>query len=162
MADQQDDQQDGTVRFLDALRAAEAAAAEVLEAWITVCALDGLRGGLRAIAEREAGHAELLAERLREMGAPCVATLDPAVRDAALERFGSSAVSDEQKLADVLARYPEDAAVTRPITAVLAGLHDDPETRELLRLVAEGENATVVWLRAYHAGLAGRRGQARS
>jgi hypothetical protein len=147
---------DGVVRFLDALRAAEAAAVEVLEAWIAVCALDGLRGGLRVIAEREAGHAELLAERLREMGAPCSATLDDAVRAAALARFGSSAVSDEQKLADVLARYPDDSAVGRPIAAVLDALGEDPETRELLRLVAEGENATVAWLRAYHAGLAGR------
>jgi len=32
-------------------------------------------------------------------------------------------------------------------------LHHDPETREILRLVAEGEAATVAWLRAYHAGL---------
>src|SRR6266516_2573164 len=52
------------IRFLDDLRAAEAASAEVLAAWIAVCALDGLRGGLRVIAEREAAHAELLAERL--------------------------------------------------------------------------------------------------
>ena len=150
---------DGVIRFLDALRAAEAAAAEVLEAWIAVCALDGLRGGLRAIAQREAGHAELLAERLREMGAPCAASLDETTRARALERFGSTAVSDEEKLTEVLARYPDDRSITEPIASMLESLDGDPETRELLILVAEGEHATVGWLRAYHAGLAQRHGR---
>jgi len=145
------------VRFLDDLRAAEAAAAEVLMAWIAVCALDGLRGGLRAIAEREASHAELLAERLRELGAPSNARLDPPVRAAALTRFGSPVVPDEEKLGLLLTRYPDDAAATRAISGVLERLDEDLETRELLRLVAEGESATLAWLRAYHAGLAVRR-----
>ena len=149
-------ERDWVVRFLDDLRAAETAAAEVLDAWIAVCRLDGLRGGLRAIAERETGHAELLAERLREMGAPCTAMLNEAVRTSALTRFGSNDVSDEEKLAQVLARYPDDHAATRPITGILERLDHDLETREILRLVAEGEGATVAWLRAYHAGLAQR------
>ncbi|TMB20018.1 MAG: hypothetical protein E6J59_09875 [Deltaproteobacteria bacterium] len=141
------------IRFLDDLRAAEAASAEVLAAWIAVCALDGLRGGLRVIAEREAAHAELLAERLGEMGVRPSAQLAEPVRAAAVERFGSAQVSDEQKLALFLARYPDDAAATRPIADVLERLDQDLETREILRLVAEGETATVAWLRAYHAGL---------
>ncbi len=141
------------IRFLDDLRAAEAASAEVLAAWIAVCALDGLRGGLRVIAEREAAHAELLAERLGEMGAAPSAALAEPVRAAAIERFGSAALPDEQKLATLLARYPEDTSATRPITDVLDHLDDDLETREILRLVAEGETATIAWLRAYHAGL---------
>jgi hypothetical protein len=140
-------------RFLDDLRAAEAAAAEVLGAWIAVCRLDGLRGGLRAIAEREAAHAELLAERLREIGAPCGAILAEPVRARALARFGSGSVPDEEKLALVVARYPDDASATRPITAIVEQLDHDVETREMLRLVAEGEGATVAWLRAYHKGL---------
>jgi DNA-binding ferritin-like protein len=137
------------VRFLDDLRAAEAASTEVVLAWVQVCLHDGLRGGLRTIAEREATHAELLAERLRELGAPCSAALAEPVRTAALARFGSAEVSDDEKLALVLARYPDEAAVTRPITEVLEQLDHDLETRELLRLVAEGEGATLAWLRAY-------------
>src|SRR5438876_847294 len=81
------------------------------------------------------------------------APLGEPVRRAELERFGSERVSDEQKLATLLARYPDDTSATRPITDVLDRLHHDPETREILRLVAEGEAATVAWLRAYHAGL---------
>jgi len=147
-------ERDWVIRFLDDLRAAEAAAAEVLAAWIAVCRLDGLRGGLRAIAERESAHAELLTDRLREMGAPCTAVLDEDVRSAALTRFGSERVSDEEKLAAVLSRYPDDASATRPIVTMVDQLDHDLETREILRLVAEGETATVAWLRAYHAGLA--------
>jgi len=151
-----DVERDWVIRFLDDLRAAEAAAAEVLGAWIAVCRLDGLRGGLRAIAEREAAHAELLAERLREMGAPCSATLDEGVRSEALSRFGAAGVPDEDKLAAVLLRYPDDASASRPIAAIVEQLDNDLETREILRLVADGELATVAWLRAYHAGLARR------
>jgi hypothetical protein len=150
------------VRFLDALRAAEAASARVIEAWISVCAMEGLRGGLRAIAEREAGHAELIEERLRELGEPCTAAVREPVLGAALERFGSSSVTDEEKLSLFLARYPDDAAATRPFMAMIENLRDDTATRELLHLVADGELATLSWLRAYHGGLArpsGRRAQ---
>jgi acetyl esterase/lipase len=148
-----DVEREWVARFLDDLRAAEAAAADVLAAWIAVCRLDGLRGGLRAIAEREAAHAELLAERLREIGVPCTATLDDGVREHALARFGSDTIGDEEKLRLVLARYPSDESATRSIDRIVDDLSHDLETREILRLVAQGEAATVAWLRAYHAGL---------
>lgn len=141
------------LRFLDNLRAAETASRDVLAAWIAVCALDGLRGGLRAIAEREAGHATLLADRVRELGGVCTAEVAEPVRTAAMARFGSPAVSDEEKLGLVVARYPDDGAATRPIGRILAELAEDPETHELLRLVADGEAATIAWLRAYHTAL---------
>ena len=143
------------LRFLDALRAAEAAGAAVVDAWVAVCPLPSLRGGLRTIAEREAGHAALLEERLRELGGTCDAAVPEAMRVAAVARFGSPEVSDEEKLGLVLARYPEEGSVRRPIAHVLELLDPDLETRELLRLVAEGEGATVAWLRAYHASLRG-------
>ena len=143
------------LRFLDSLRAAEAAGAAVVDAWVAVCPLPSLRGGLRTIAEREAGHAALLEERLRELGGTCDAVVPDAMRGAAVGRFGSPAVADEEKLALVLARYPEETTVRRPIVHVLDQLDPDLETRELLRLVAEGEGATVAWLRAYHASLGG-------
>src|SRR5206468_1791245 len=99
------------LRFLDALRAAEAAGAAVVDAWVAVCPLPSLRGGLRTIAEREAGHAALLEERLRELGGTCDAAVPDAMRAAAVARFGSSEVPDEEKLGLVLARYPEEGSV---------------------------------------------------
>ena len=60
----------------------------MLNAWVGVCRLDELRGGLRAIAEREAVHAGLLAGRLRELGAPCTAAVNELLRAGAVSRFG--------------------------------------------------------------------------
>ena len=148
-----EDGPEAVLRFLDDLRAAETAGAEVLAAWIAVCGLDGLRGGLRAIGEREAAHAELLEERVHELGGTCTAAVAEAVRAAALACFGSPAMADEEKLALLLGRYPDDTAAARPILAVCGELAGDPETQELLRLIAEGEGATVAWLRAYQSGL---------
>jgi hypothetical protein len=147
--------EDAVIRFLDDLRAAESAAVEVFEAWVDTCQLAGLRGALRTIAAREATHAELLDARLAELGVTPTATIDAAVRAAAVSRFASAAVSDEEKLALFLVRYPDDRAAARPFDVVLADLGaGDPETRELLGLVADAEVATVAWLRAYLAGLA--------
>src|SRR5207249_11995572 len=83
------------LRFLDSLRAAEAAGAAVVDAWVAVCPLPSLRGGLRTIAEREAGHAALLEERLRELGGTCDAVVPDAVRGGAGGRFGAAAVAGD-------------------------------------------------------------------
>jgi hypothetical protein len=141
------------IRFLDDLRAAETAGAAVFEVWIKSCARDGLRGGLRTIAEREAGNATLLAARVAELGGACEASVSEALRSAALGRIGSRDVPDDEKLGIVLAHYADDWSVTRPITRAIEQLDADLETRELLRLIAEGEHATVAWLRAYQASL---------
>ena len=145
-----DSERELAVRFIDDIRAAEAAGVEVLDAWISVCAFEGLRGGLRVIAEREAGHATLLAGRLQDLGAPRDAALPGNIRAAALSRFGSPEVSDREKLAILITRYPTDGSVTGSIDTVCAQLHDDVETRELLRMIADGDRATVTWLRGYH------------
>jgi hypothetical protein len=145
-----------TLAFLDALRAAEAASAEVFGAWRLACTLAGLRGGLETIAEREATHAALLAERVLELGGAPRARVDDVALAAARERFGSPAVSDDEKLGFVAARYADDAAVAAPIEAVLDELEGDGETRELLRLLIAGESATFAWLRAYHRAIAER------
>ncbi|MCW5888954.1 MAG: hypothetical protein KIT14_00225 [bacterium] len=141
--------------FCDALRAAEAASAEVVEAWVAVCRADGLRGGLRAIAARERVHAALLTERLAELGGTPRMQVPEASRAAALARWGVADVADESKLDGMLARYPTDDVVARPLGAVAAALAGDAETRELLRLLAAAEVSTVAWLRAYRGGLGG-------
>jgi hypothetical protein len=120
-----------------------------------------LRGGLAAIAGREATHARVLGERVRALGSVPSAILPDALRAAAIERFGARGVPDELKLGLLLARYPDDAAATAPIAAALGTLDDDPETRELLRLIADGEAATIAWLRGQHTALERRAGISR-
>ncbi len=91
---------------------------------------------------------------MRELGGQAAAAVSERALAAALARFGDAGGSDEEKLRLVLARYPEERSPTHALDAVVAELHHDPETRELLRLIAYGEAATIGWLRAYHAGLA--------
>jgi hypothetical protein len=148
--------QPDTLRVLDAYRAAEAAAAEVTTAWRLACALPGLSGGLETIAEREATHARLLAERLAELGGAPRARLDDAVLAAALSRFAARDVADEEKLSAVLARYPGDDDAGAPLEDLARRLDDDPETREMLRLLAVGEAATIAWLRSYRDAMVAR------
>jgi hypothetical protein len=143
------------LRFLDAYRAAEAAGAGVAAAWRDAAALPGLRGGLDTVVEREATHAALLAERLRELGGVEECALGDATLRAAYARFASADVSDEEKLAAVLARVPNEDAAAHPILDVAAGLEVDPETREMLRMIAGGEAATFAWLRSYRSAIAG-------
>ena len=142
--------------FLDALRAAESANAEVFGAWRVACTLPGLRGGLDTIAEREATHAALAAERLHELGGTARARVDETRVAEAHERFGTADTSDELKLAFVAARYPDDPAVTSPLHAALETFGDDLETREMVRLIAAGEAATFAWLRSYHRAITAR------
>jgi hypothetical protein len=138
---------------LDALGVAEAASSTVLDAWATSCRVPTLRGGLRGLAAREATHSRLCAERLGTLGATPRAQLSPACREAALAFFGGDGVSDHDKLDVLLARYPGDEDVAVPMTAVADVLSSDLETRELLRMIAAAEVATVAWLRAQRAGL---------
>ncbi len=139
---------------LDALAAAESASAAVLDVWAARCGLPGLRGGLRTLAAREATHGRLCAERLAVLGVEPRARLSARCQEAAVTYFGHATVADEDKLATVLARYPVDDAAGAPVLAMAERLAADPETRELLRLVAAAEVVTVAWLRSYHAALA--------
>jgi hypothetical protein len=142
------------LRFLDAYRAAEVAGAEVIGCWRAVCGFGGLRGGLDTILEREAVHAEILDERIRELGGAPRARVADAVLAEAQARFASPDVSDEEKLAQVIARYPTDETATAPLEDAMAELEADPETHEILRLVAAGEAATFAWLRSYRRAVA--------
>ena len=144
------------LHFLDAFRAAETAGAEVIAAWRLACGLPGLCGGLETLAEREATHAALLTARLHELGGEMHARVPDAVIEAARDRFGSPAVSDEEKLALVARRYPGDGDAARPLQMAMATPGIDPETHAMLRLMAAGETATIGWLRAYHRAIGGR------
>jgi len=137
------------VAFVDALRAAEDASADVFAAWAAASPADGLRGGLAAIAARERRHATLLGERLVELGAQPVAALADGVRDGAVRRFGAADVGDHVKLTRLLER-PHAA----PVQAVANALGSDDETRAMLELIEDTEHASFAWLRAYHAGMA--------
>ena len=143
------EERDTVVETIDALHAAATAAAEVFSAWLGICGLASLRGGLRTAAAREEVHARVLAERLRELGTAPRLLLDQEVRAAAVDVYSSSQVSDARKIGFVLTRYPDPAAVVRVFGWPPEVIREDRETREMLRFVGAGEMDTVAWLRAY-------------
>ena len=145
------------VAFLDAFRAAELASADVFAAWADVTPLAGLRGSLRVVAAREAAHATLCDERLRELGATPRAALAAGARAAACARFADPARPDGDKLVAFLGRFAGPDAAAAPITALAESLADDLETATLLELVAAAERTTVRALTVWRLSLAGRR-----
>lgn len=136
------------LHFLDELRAAETFGAIALGLWAEVTRDPGLRGGLRAISEREAMHGRVLGERLRALGGIPVATLPAEMRDAARARLGSPIVADAEKLRELIHHLPSIARATAPIREVLEQIEEDRETRALLESIVEDETATARWLLA--------------
>src|SRR5580658_1380175 len=56
------------ISFLDKVRVGEAGGGEAFSAWAKVCTTDCIRTGLRVVAEREAYHSRVFADRLHELG----------------------------------------------------------------------------------------------
>src|SRR5512139_1438917 len=78
--------------IMDEFRAAESFGVESLRVWLGACRIPMLRGGLRTIAEREAWHARVLAERIAEIGGKCEAEYPGPVRETALARLAATDV----------------------------------------------------------------------
>src|SRR5262245_56259450 len=92
------------VKFVDQFRAGEALGAEVFGVWAAATPDEVLRGGLRVVQLREAGHARLLKERLKELGgSPQFRYPEDALSH---EFYGSREKSDPEKLRAFLALVP--------------------------------------------------------
>jgi hypothetical protein len=135
-------------RFLDDFRAAEVAGATVVAVWAAIAQDPVVRGGLRAIADRERRHGDLLAERLREIGGECRAALDPGLAEAAHERLASRTLSDAEKLTSLVACHADIDTALRPLRAVIARIEADQETKALLSAIVDEEVMTLRWIAA--------------
>jgi bacterioferritin (cytochrome b1) len=139
--------------LLDGYRAAEASGAETIAAWAEASPDPRLAGALRVVAAREAAHAAVLERRVRELGhEPC------ARIPSWLERYNEALLAenacDEERLTAVVGRFPDIQAALAPLRERIDSLDDDPLTRELLRAIAEDEEATLRWM---HTALAERK-----
>lgn len=134
------------IRFLDEYRANEALGAESLEAWVEVCEVPCLRGGLRTIQGREAMHAALLEARVEELGGQVTAETPKDLRKAVIKAAGSEKKSDYEKLSEFLAQFPDVDVALKPIYEMADRLEGDEETRSLLRTIAQDERATLEFL----------------
>ncbi len=138
-------ERDMIVHFLDEFRAGEAFGGVIFSLWTEVAQDPAIRGGLRAVCEREAMHGRVLAARLSEIGAQPTATLPESFRDSARARLGSPQVSDVDKIADFLKQIPDADAAVAPIREVISQIEDDLETCALLACILEDELATIRW-----------------
>ena len=92
--------------LLDAYRCVEGFAARYLGAWKAVAQDPRVKGGLRTVCGREQLHADLLEERLRELGGTPQCEVPPE-RLADLQYYGAATVSDTEKLSKVASRLAE-------------------------------------------------------
>jgi DNA-binding ferritin-like protein len=139
---------DRVIAFLDEFRAGEALGESSLGAWIHVCRDSTLRGGLRVVQAREASHARLLAERIKELGGALHFEIPDATYEQVMTRSASSETCDAEKVAAFVARFPDPERAVAPIHAVADTLDDDPETQSLLRTIADDERATLAYFYA--------------
>jgi hypothetical protein len=133
------------VSFLDKVRAGEAGGGEAFAAWAEVCKTDCIRTGIRIIAEREAYHSRVFAQRVTELGGEHRANRTEAGRKS-IAYFGNPSIPDNEKLLRFTSDVgkPEDAI--KPICDFAALLKEDLSTKEALRLFAEDELSTAKWL----------------
>ncbi len=136
-----------TVAFLDEYRAAESFGATWLGAWADVSDTACVRGGLRTVVQREAMHAQLLEERIKELGGSCSAEVPKAERDELLETYGGTACSDVEKIASLVERFGDVDAVLKPLTDFTDRLDGDPETQYLMRTILQDERSSVQFLK---------------
>jgi hypothetical protein len=133
------------VSFLDKVRAGEANGGEAFAAWAEVCTTDCIRTGIRIVAEREAYHSRVFAQRLAELGGEARAMITDDGRKYTAY-LGNPSIPDNEKLLSFTKRVgkPEDAI--KPICEFAALLKEDLSTKEALRLFAEDELSTAKWL----------------
>ncbi len=133
------------VSFLDKVRAGEANGGEAFAAWAEVCTTDCVRTGIRMVAEREAYHSRIFAQRLAELGGePRATTTEDGRKFTAY--LGNPSIPDNEKLLNFTKRVgtPEDAI--KPICEFAELLKEDLSTKEALRLFAEDELSTAKWI----------------
>jgi rubrerythrin len=145
-------EREAIVSFLDRGHAAEANGALTFGNWAKVCTTDCIRSGLRMIAEREAYHARIFENRLRELGGEARAEASAAsvkIRECASD----PKMTDNAKLLEFDAVLSNPEELIRPIFEFADQIKEDMETKEALKLFAEDELSSAKWLKYACAAL---------
>lgn len=140
---------------LDRYRAAEASGAETLTQWSRLSGDNALSGGLRTIAAREAYHAELLACRVRELGAEPRAEI-PSWLSEYNSRMSDPAATDVERLEAIVQQFPDIESALTPLAQTIDSIDEDPLTRELLRTIEQDERASLEWFHSAYTARAAR------
>jgi hypothetical protein len=144
-------ERDAIVAYLTRVRGGEAAGADGLAKWASVCKTDCMRSGLRTIAEREAYHVRVIEAKLRDLGAPCEPTKN-AEMDKFINMQSDPNVTDLDKLGRIASSFSNAEEVVKPIYDFVELIKEDLDAKEMLALWAEDEYSSIKWfLHAYTA-----------
>jgi hypothetical protein len=132
--------------FLDEYRCAENFASEYLNCWSEVSDQACVKGGLRVIQQREAYHAKLLEERLRELGGAPQCTVPTEQRKKEMDLYASKEKKDVEKLQYVANQITDLPKALKFITDVIDQIQEDQQSKELLRSLVQDEFSSGQWL----------------
>jgi hypothetical protein len=138
-------EREALLAFFDELHATQMDAAVAFAKWAAVCRTPGLRTGLIMIAERNAGHARILARRAHELGGELhsVATEHGS---RLVEVLANPQLADLDKLAALVGLIQDPKEAVAPILGFASMLKSDVESQQALRLLADDELSTATWL----------------
>jgi hypothetical protein len=134
------------MHLLDEYRCAENFAAEYLNCWNEVSDQGCVKGGLRVIQQREAYHAKLLEDRLRELGGIPQCTVPTEQRTKEMTVYASKEKKDAEKLRYVADQIQDLPKALRFITDVIDQIQEDQQSKELLRSLVQDEMSSGQWL----------------
>lgn len=135
------------MQLLDEFRCRENFAAEYLNRWIDVSDQECARGGLRVVQQREAYHAQVLEDRLRELGGIPQCSVPAERREKDLALYATKEKTDAEKLLAVTARITDPAQTLKYITSVIDQIREDQQSKELLRSLVQDEMSSITWLK---------------
>ena len=138
------------VALLDEYRCAENFASEYLHCWNEVSTEECVKGGVRVIQRREAYHAKLLEDRLRELGGSPHCTPTAAQRHKEMAVYAAKDKTDAEKLQYVAEQLTDVPKALSFITNVIDQIQEDQQTKELLRSLVQDEMSSVQWLLEAH------------
>ena len=137
-------EREAVMKFLEVVAPAETAGGEAVRAWLKVCKLDCIKGGLKMVAERESYHGRAFAQRLEELGGTVPRTVDPKIR-ADIDYLHDTNIPDLEKLQKGVSRNPNPEETIRPLFEFAELLKEDQQTKEMVKLFAQDELSTLKW-----------------
>ena len=148
------------LHLLDEYRCAENFAADYLNRWSEVSDQECVKGGLRAIQQRETYHAKLLEDRLRELGGIPQCTVPTEQREKEMAVYASKEKTDAEKLQYVANQITDLPKELKFITDVIDQIQEDQQSKELLRSLVQDEMSSGQWLLEAHQLLNGAKAAA--
>jgi len=137
-------EREAVIKFLEAVAPAETAGGEAVRGWLKLCKLDCIKGGLKMVAEREAYHGRMFAERLVELGGTVPQSASAMTRES-INYLHDPNISDLEKLQKATTRYPNPDETIRPLFEFADLLKEDQQTKEMVKLFAQDELSTLKW-----------------